>query len=140
MDTRVNYYISTDIIKVSIFSPFNDIFRAAFLNRQKLLEGMIKQNSNADLVFMMDCTGSMASHIKTTKSQIANIVNVCVSEFENQVTEDNCFRFTCKPEIWASSTFLKQLPRSYMFFLRIHFGSSNVTPMGKLSYNQSHKS
>jgi hypothetical protein len=128
------------MMKVSIFSPFNYIFRAAFLHRQKLMEGMIKQNSNADLVFMMDCTGSMASHIETTKSQIANIVNVCVAEFENQVTEDNCFRFTCKPEIWASSTFLKQLPRSYMFFLRIHYGNSNVTTMVKLSCDQSHKS
>jgi hypothetical protein len=49
---------------------------------------MIQQNSNADLVFMIDCTGSMASFINTTKSQIAKIVEACVAEFENQVHAD----------------------------------------------------
>ena len=55
------------------------------MNRQKVLDAMIKKNSNADLVFMVDCTGSMDSYIQNTKLQIANIVNVCVEAFENQV-------------------------------------------------------
>jgi hypothetical protein len=59
--------------------------RAEFLERQRLLEGMIQQNSNADLVFMIDCTGSMSPYIDTTKLQIIGIIEACVAEFENQV-------------------------------------------------------
>jgi hypothetical protein len=46
---------------------------------------MIQQNSNADLVFMIDCTASMSPYIDTTKLQIIGIIEACVAEFENQV-------------------------------------------------------
>ena len=72
------------------FSPA--FSRVEFLERQKVLEEMIQQNSNADLAFMIDCTGSMSSYIDTTKSQIAKIVKACVAEFENQV-HANYFTF-----------------------------------------------
>jgi len=55
------------------------------MNRQKLLEGMIKETSNLDLVFMLDCTGSMGSYIETTKSQMNSIITACVEEYENKV-------------------------------------------------------
>ena len=60
-------------------------FRAEFLHRQKMLDGILKENANADLVFLVDCTSSMKPYIETTKSQIQNIVAACVEEFENQV-------------------------------------------------------
>lgn len=46
---------------------------------------MIKENSNADVVFMLDCTGSMGPYIENTKSQIRNIISACIEEYENQV-------------------------------------------------------
>ena len=50
-----------------------------------MLDGIMKENANADLVFLVDCTSSMKPYIETTKSQIQNIVAACVEEFENQV-------------------------------------------------------
>ena len=52
----------------------------------------MQQNLNVDLVFLIDCTGSMASYIDCTKRQIANIVRACIEEFENKVTtsSQNC--------------------------------------------------
>jgi hypothetical protein len=41
-----------------------------FQEKQKILEAMIQQNSNVDVVFMLDCTGSMYSHINETQSQV----------------------------------------------------------------------
>jgi len=60
-------------------------FRAKFLERQTDFERAICQNTNTDLVFMIDCTGSMAPYIDETKSQIAKIVEACVAEFDNKV-------------------------------------------------------
>ena len=45
----------------------------------------MQENSNAEIVFMIDCTGSMASYIETTKLQISNIVSACIEEYENKV-------------------------------------------------------
>ncbi len=60
-------------------------FRAKFLERQTDFERAISQNTNTDLAFMIDCTGSMAPYIGETKSQIAKIVETCVAEFDNKV-------------------------------------------------------
>ena len=46
---------------------------------------MIKDNSNVDVAFMLDCTGSMSSYIANTKSQIQSIIEACVEEYENKV-------------------------------------------------------
>jgi hypothetical protein len=47
---------------------------------------MIQQTRNTDLVFMIDCTGSMASYIHTTKLQIEGIVAALVAEYQNEVS------------------------------------------------------
>ena len=46
---------------------------------------MIKNNSNVDVVFMLDCTGSMSSYIDNTKSQMQSIIEACVEDYENKV-------------------------------------------------------
>jgi len=44
-----------------------------------------KRNSNVDIAFMMDATGSMGSNIKRVKNEINNIVARVHSEFEDAV-------------------------------------------------------
>ena len=87
---RTRCFCYSDVSVIQIPTVLQRCFvlfdRAEFLNRQKLLECLIQQNSNADLVFVIDCTGSMASYIENTKLQISNIVSACIEEFENKVT------------------------------------------------------
>jgi hypothetical protein len=66
---------------------FNKIFlsRIGSVKRQKNLGGIIKQNLNLDVVFMLDCTGSMAPYIKTAKAQIGNIITTWKEEHGGQV-------------------------------------------------------
>ena len=50
---------------------------------------MIKENSNADVVFMLDCTGSMGPYIENTKSQIRNLKRSQSRKyFENELTNN----------------------------------------------------
>jgi hypothetical protein len=56
-----------------------------FLARQQLFERMMKQNSRADIVFLMDCTGSMTSHFAETKARIKKIINYCDNKFDGKV-------------------------------------------------------
>ena len=45
----------------------------------------MRKNSNVDVAFMMDATGSMASYIRTVKDGINNITNRIHREFEGAI-------------------------------------------------------
>jgi hypothetical protein len=72
------------LVFLTVFNNFLKS-RVESKNRQKHLEAMIKKNLNLDVVFMLDCTGSMAPYIETAKSQIKNIITTCIEEHENKV-------------------------------------------------------
>jgi hypothetical protein len=39
-------------------------FRYKFSKRQKAIDTMLKKSTNADVVFLLDCTGSMTPYIE----------------------------------------------------------------------------
>ena len=53
--------------------------------RQKLLVKLISKSSDLDVVFLMDCTGSMSYYINETKEKIEYVVNFVKEEYENTV-------------------------------------------------------
>ena len=56
-----------------------------FHKKQETLAKLIIQNSSLDLVFLVDCTGSMFPYISQTKQDIDYIVDFIKEEFENKV-------------------------------------------------------
>ena len=56
-----------------------------FKKKQETLAKLIIQNSSLDLVFLVDCTGSMFPYIFQTKQDIDYIVDFIKEEFENKV-------------------------------------------------------
>ena len=57
----------------------------AFRKKQDVLRKMMKDNSNLDIAFLVDCTGSMGSYIAETKKDIEHIVTSIKETFENKV-------------------------------------------------------
>ena len=56
-----------------------------FNKKQETLAKLIIENSSLDLVFLVDCTGSMLPYISQTKQDIHYIVDFIKEEFENKV-------------------------------------------------------
>ena len=56
-----------------------------FNKKQETLAKLIIENSSLDLVFLVDCTGSMLPYISQTKQDIDYIVDFIKEEFENKV-------------------------------------------------------
>ena len=56
-----------------------------FLEKQHKLKIRFKDLLNADVAFMLDCTGSMASYIAGAKNDIQNIVDTITSSYENKI-------------------------------------------------------
>ena len=56
-----------------------------FKKKQELLRKLLENNKNADVAFLVDCTGSMASYIGETKNQIQKIVSEIVEMYDNKV-------------------------------------------------------
>jgi len=56
-----------------------------FLRKQKLLEKMLKKYKSLDLVFMVDCTGSMAPYINEVKEKIGDVVSFSKETYDNNI-------------------------------------------------------
>ena len=84
MSKPVRHFQPSDKNRPRLVSSFS-LFRLNFFERQRRFEDAIKRGSNADVVFMVDCTGSMAPYIENTKSQMKKIIETCVEEYENEV-------------------------------------------------------
>ena len=56
-----------------------------FLEKQHKLKIRFKDLLNADVAFMLDCTGSMASYIAGAKDDIQRIVDTITSSYENKI-------------------------------------------------------
>ena len=56
-----------------------------FKQKQQVLAELIKELSNLDVAFLMDCTGSMGFYINETKQKIEHVVNFIKKEFETNV-------------------------------------------------------
>ena len=56
-----------------------------FKQKQQELAELIKELSNLDVAFLMDCTGSMGFYINETKQKIEHVVNFIKKEFETNV-------------------------------------------------------
>ena len=59
----------------------SDYTREVFEKKQELLRKMLEKNKNVDVVFLLDCTRSMAGYIDEAKKQIKKIVEM----YENNV-------------------------------------------------------
>jgi hypothetical protein len=76
---------------ISYLGCFGQFFDKIFLSRigsvkrRKNLDGIIQKKLNLDVVFMLDCTGSMAPYIKTAKDQIGNIITTWKEEHGGKV-------------------------------------------------------
>jgi uncharacterized protein with von Willebrand factor type A (vWA) domain len=56
------------------------------LARQKLYKRRMNQNHRADIVFLMDCTGSMKPYFEASMKMVKDIVEHSVLKFDNQVS------------------------------------------------------
>ena len=56
-----------------------------FERKQEMLRQMLEKNKNVDVVFLLDCTGSMAGYIEEAKNQIKKIVEQILEMYENNV-------------------------------------------------------
>jgi hypothetical protein len=56
-----------------------------FLKKQQVLKKLIETNQNADVAFLVDCTGSMVKYIDETKKQIQSIVDQIQDTYGNKV-------------------------------------------------------
>ena len=63
----------------------SDYTREVFEQKQELLRKMLEKNKNVDVVFLLDCTGSMAGYINEAKNQIKKIAEDISEMYENNV-------------------------------------------------------
>ena len=63
----------------------SDYTREVFEKKQELLRKMLEKNKNVDVVFLLDCTGSMAGYINEAKNQIKKIAEDISEMYENNV-------------------------------------------------------
>ena len=56
-----------------------------FRRKQAMLLQLLEKNKNVDVVFLLDCTGSMAGYINEVKNQIKQIVKQISEMYENNV-------------------------------------------------------
>ena len=58
---------------------------AVFRRKQAMLQQMLEKNKNVDVVFVLDCTGSMSGYIDGIKNQIKDIVGQVSRVYENRI-------------------------------------------------------
>ena len=63
----------------------SDYTREVFERKQELLRKMLEKNKNVDVVFLLDCTGSMAGYINEAKNQIKKIAEDISAIYENNM-------------------------------------------------------
>ena len=77
---RVEEEIAKERAKVT-----SEYTREVFEKKQELLKKMLEKNKNVDVVFLLDCTGSMAGYIEEAKNQIKKIAQDISAVYENNV-------------------------------------------------------
>ena len=72
--TRENLRLVEEKIAREQAKVTSDQTMEVFRRKQALLQQMLEKNKNVDVVFVLDCTGSMSGYIDGIKNQIKDIV------------------------------------------------------------------